>query len=85
MAKLIDLTGQRFGRWTVIRRWGTKRYKYNGETCTVPLWLCKCDCGVEAVVNGSNLRNGKSKSCGCLHLEWLRERNAKGARNGKAD
>jgi hypothetical protein len=81
-AKLNDLTGRRFGRWTVIRRWGSKTYRYEDGSVVVPLWLCRCDCGGEGVVDGGNLKNGHSKSCGCLRLDWLEERR-KGAGNGK--
>ncbi len=56
--KLIDLTGQRFGRLTIIKRMENK----NGH----PWWLCKCDCGNEKCVSGDNLRNGSTQSCGCL-------------------
>lgn len=52
----IDLTGQRFGRLTVI--------KYVGES----QWLCKCDCGNETIVDRGHLRTGHTKSCGCLKL-----------------
>lgn len=62
MRRLIDLTGQRFGRWTVLYRDGT----YVGiEGNTVPLWYCRCDCGTEKRVSGRNLREGSSLSCGC--------------------
>ena len=59
MATLIDLAGQRFGRWLVLKR-ADKRIR--GQT----LWLCECDCGSTKIVNGSTLKNGVSKSCGCL-------------------
>lgn len=58
MGNFIDLTGQRFGKWTVLKRVGKNSQKQ-------PTWLCKCDCGQEAIVDGSNLRKGLSKSCGC--------------------
>ena len=32
-------------------------------------WLCLCDCGKEKEIIGKNLRNGKTKSCGCLRKE----------------
>lgn len=48
----IDLTGKQFGKWTVIRYAGLKR------------WLCKCSCGIEKEVFGLSLRNGTSNSCG---------------------
>ncbi len=64
--KIIDLTGQKFGRLTVIERCGVK----DGHAA----WKCKCDCGSEKVVNGRNLRNGRTTSCGCLHNEQLVER-----------
>jgi len=61
--ELIDLTGKRFGRLTVIARIGSS---YPGK------WLCQCDCGVSAQVIGRNLRGGKTKSCGCLKREAFR-------------
>lgn len=68
MGKFIDLTGQKFGRWTVIRR-GENHIKPNGksEVC----WWCICDCtpDKEYLVMGQSLRNGASQSCGCLHNE----------------
>ena len=68
--KLIMLEGKRFGKLFVIKRNGTNdRY---GK----PLWLCKCDCGNEVLVLGNNLKNGNTKSCGCMRFE-------SGARNGK--
>lgn len=58
MAKALDLQGQRFGRLTV-------QYRANkiGEK---PVWHCLCDCGNECDVSTTNLRNGNTKSCGCL-------------------
>jgi hypothetical protein len=58
MPQLIDLSNKRFGNLVVIKRVGTDQNKR-------PLWLCKCDCGVEKVINGSSLRNGDTVSCGC--------------------
>jgi hypothetical protein len=58
--KLIDLTGLRFGSWTVLQRF-PQNYVY-GE-CVVPLWVCRCDCGNTSVVTGPNLRYGKSTGC----------------------
>lgn len=57
MSRLIDLTGQRFGRLTVVKRVGTK----NGS----PTWLCSCDCGNEKIVIGRNLKSRNTTSCGC--------------------
>ena len=58
--KLIDLTGKIFTRWTVLE-------KSASNTATgQPRWLCRCECGVEKIVTGANLRGGKSSSCGCL-------------------
>lgn len=66
--KLIDLTGQRFGRWTVLRRAGNYGdYILDGHTS--PTWLCRCDCGNLSIVTGNNLRMGKSLSCGCYRRE----------------
>lgn len=55
-------TGNRYGRLTVIRYDHTD--KRQGA-----YWLCACDCGCTSVVKGNRLRNGKTKSCGCLKRE----------------
>ena len=72
MGKLIDLTGKKFGRLTVIKR------SYPNSEDEYPNWLCKCECGNERIVRGDLLRNGHTKSCGCLRKETLTYRNEKG-------
>jgi len=59
----VDLTGQRFGRLTVL---GIA--SYNKETYTRK-WSCLCDCGKTTEVDGRHLRNGHTQSCGCLGRE----------------
>lgn len=59
--KLIDLSGQKFGRLTVIERVD------NDEKGTY--WLCKCDCGNTKTVSASNLKRGNVQSCGCYATE----------------
>jgi hypothetical protein len=59
---LKDLTGQKFGRLTVI-----SYYKENNKT----IWKCICDCGNMKNVSGGNLKSGDVKSCGCLRREIL--------------
>ena len=66
MSGAIDLTGQRFGRLTVIRL----AYKKRGDA----YWLCRCDCNNEHIVRAGELHNGKAKSCGCLRREASRQR-----------
>ena len=61
----MDLAGQRFGRWTVIRR------VESGAQGRVR-FLCLCDCGTECVVYSNNLRSGRSTGCGCRRKEALR-------------
>lgn len=58
----LDLTGQRFGRLTVVERKGI-------DSQRSILWLCRCDCGGEKVVPAYCLRKGRVKSCGCLERE----------------
>ena len=60
--KFIDLTGQRFGRLVVERRIDNDK---NGGT----RWVCTCDCGKVSVCLFNNIREGRSKSCGCLNKE----------------
>lgn len=56
MTALIDLVGQRFGKWTVLSR------ASNGKNRQAR-WLCRCDCERENIVAGIDLRNGHSKGC----------------------
>lgn len=51
------MTGQVFGRLTVIRHVGRNGYN-------VATWLCRCDCGVEVISNRNALRSGNTRSCG---------------------
>jgi len=62
MSKLIDLSGKRFGRLTVI---GRAINSPGGES----QWFCKCDCGNLKIVQGNHLRDGATQSCGCLAAE----------------
>ena len=62
MSKLKDITGQKFNRLLVISRVENAK---SGKA----MWLCKCDCGNQLKVWGSNLRNGHTQSCGCLQIE----------------
>lgn len=66
MRQGIDLTGEVFGFYTVLRESGRTS---KGEI----LWLCKCRCGREKVVRGSHLRRGEIVSCGCFSKEQARE------------
>lgn len=62
MGKLIDLTGQRFGRLTVVARDYTDRNRNI-------YWKCQCDCGNECFVRGDHLKRGQTRSCGCFNAE----------------
>lgn len=66
--KFIDKTGWVFGRLTVIRFFDNTPHGKKESR-----WLCKCECGSEAVIKGGNLTSGCSKSCGCLRKEVTRK------------
>ena len=59
MSKIRGLTGQTFGKLTVVSFAGSS----NRGKAT---WLCKCECGNEKTVAGGNLTSGRTKSCGCI-------------------
>ena len=69
-----DITGQRFGRLIVIERDYNYPFEHNLARKTNAYWKCKCDCGNIITVRGTNLRNGKTKSCGCLSKEKAAQR-----------
>jgi hypothetical protein len=58
--KVLDLTGERFGKLTVLKRAGVL---YSNKQ---KAWLCACDCGATTVVCTNSLRIGKTVSCGCF-------------------
>ena len=66
MGRFVDLTGQQFGRLTVIER--IEDY-ISPKGQRKPQWLCHCCCGNNVTVLGSNLTNGYTLSCGCLSKE----------------
>lgn len=53
-----DLTGQRFGHLFVVEKTDLRQNR-------LVMWKCICDCGNETIVQGQNLRNGHTQSCGC--------------------
>lgn len=60
--KKIDIIGQRFGLWTVLRR---DKEKHPGGT----YYICRCDCGTERAVVKHALLSGASWHCGCQSAE----------------
>lgn len=60
--KYEDLSNRKFNRLTVGKK--IKKDKNN-----VIQWECFCDCGNKLYVYASALKNGKTKSCGCLQKE----------------
>ncbi len=61
--KALDLTGIRFGRWTVL---------YPHKIVSGHFyWMCECECGNVKSVQGASLIKGHTTSCGCYRSEWL--------------
>lgn len=69
---LIDLTGQKFERLTVLHR------APNRKNSTSARWVCQCICGTISLVDAGDLRRpeGGVKSCGCLQREIAKETRA---------
>lgn len=65
MGKILDLTGQKFGRLTVV--------SFNKRENKKTYWNCICDCGRETVTQGSSLTSGNTTSCGCFQKERTHE------------
>lgn len=71
MSRLIDISGERYGRLVVVERNGSTSTRRNAK------WLCRCDCGKNTIAIGTLLRNGTTKSCGCYRVDVSRERETK--------
>lgn len=70
MSRIIDLTGKKFGKYTVLYRDNTKP---KGKTCKV-YWICQCECGNIKSVRGDHLKSGAILSCGCEHKKIVSEK-----------
>ena len=79
MARRRELTGERFGRLTVIEKTEERQTGYI-------VWRCRCDCGNEILVNTRQLLRGTVDSCGCMEKMTVRRgnmaENLKGKRFG---
>ena len=72
MAVFDELVGQKFSRLEVIRHLKPHEREHKNRQ-----WLCRCDCGNLVQVNGSKLKTGHTRSCGCLCVEFARTINHK--------
>lgn len=59
----IDITGQHFGNWLVIR------HDPDYRQFSTAWWLCQCICGKRRLLRGTTLRSGTTRSCGCSRAE----------------
>jgi hypothetical protein len=74
----IDLTGQRFGRWTVL--------SISGKNLVGQLyWDVLCDCGEHRTVAGHALRYRQTQSCGCLSRECIKTRSVTHGKSGSIE
>lgn len=65
-----DLSGEKFGRWTITDEAEPKYIKGNRR---IRYWNCVCECGTKRAVLERSLKNGTSKSCGCYHSEIMHD------------
>lgn len=65
MSYKLDYVGKTFGAWTAL-----KKVQHGSRNS---MWLCRCQCGTEKVIRSTELKNGRSKSCGCLKNKYLKE------------
>lgn len=65
MAKFHNITGQKFGRLTVIEQVPTDKRNIR--------WKCRCECGSVVIFRGSSLLSGDVFSCGCYRRDMMRK------------
>lgn len=64
MVAAIDLTGEKYGRLTVVKRVESSK---SGKA----RWECKCSCGNTTIAISTDLRTGNTQGCGCLRNERI--------------
>lgn len=62
MAPRLKIEGKRFGRVLVLAE--VPEHPKQGSH-----WMCRCDCGVEKIIDGKSLSSGNTKSCGCWKVD----------------
>lgn len=67
--------GMKFGKLTTVARAGATRFKK-------AIWLCRCECGKTTNSIAGNLMSGGSKSCGCVGVAKIKQRNKESAKHG---
>lgn len=67
MGKFRNLTGESFGRLTIVKRVENQKNE--------PMWECLCECGNTIIASSSHLKSGHTKSCGCLQKEKVQQLN----------
>lgn len=75
MGVFVDRTGQKIGRWTVLRQVPRPNNRKGRGTW----WLCRCECGIEKALAGPRFYKEDTISCGCYLKELLRSE--KGPKN----
>lgn len=73
--QFVDMTGQRFGRLSVLAFAGIQKDA---------MWHVRCDCGTEKVCRGADMRAGKIVSCGCLAREKAKAAGDRTRTHGKS-
>jgi hypothetical protein len=80
-----DIKGKRFGKATVISFYDSKNNRAR--------WVCQCDCNNIFISSGKDLRDGNTKSCGCIKSEstkflwdtlWKDKRSSKDTRSSSS-
>lgn len=61
MGRFIDLTGQKFGMWTVLEKTDERDASGNIK------WKCQCECGNIKEIDTGSLMSGNTQSCGCIN------------------
>lgn len=79
MGKLIDLTGKKFGKLTVLSK---SHIHYSPSGQRRYYWLCNCDCGGTNTIEGHQLKRGSTKACGCLKRKGVVRKNITGQKFG---
>ena len=74
MGKALDLTGQIFGRLTVLEKAGSLPVGKKGGKQV--MWYCECTCGTWTLTSTGHLRRGAVTSCGCYKAERIAEFNS---------